>query len=86
LLVWKNIRIFVSFGDPQTNIQEQDLAMTNFTSQAIMQSQAIKLQQGETKDDEKESDYEDEDLDKDPEGVQERGFAHFTQSLPVIYL
>jgi hypothetical protein len=72
---------------------DYDLAMTIFTKSgnhsssftATEMKKTVQLQQGETKDDEKESDDKDEDLDGDPEGVHERGFAHCTQTLPVIY-
>jgi hypothetical protein len=46
----------------------------------------LQQRQGETKEDDRKNDEEDEDLDEDPNRVQEHGFAHLTRSLPVIYL
>jgi hypothetical protein len=73
---------------------DYDLAMTNFTKSGNHNSSftatAIRcmnrLQHGENIDDENVSCTDSENWDDDPQGVGERGFVHFTRSLPVIYL
>jgi hypothetical protein len=57
---------------------------SSFTATAIWRM--TRLQRGEDIDDENVLCSDSEDWDDDPQGVGEQGFAHFTRSLPVIYL
>jgi hypothetical protein len=73
---------------------DHDLVLTNFTKSgnhnssftAMAKCKILQLQRGEQNDDEEDSNEEGEELDEDPEGVNEHEFAHFTRLLPEIYL
>jgi hypothetical protein len=73
---------------------DYDLAMTNVTKSGNHNSsftatafcQRARFQCGEEIDNEDVTCSGSEDGEDDPQGVGEQGFAHFTRSLPVIYL
>jgi hypothetical protein len=72
-----------------------DIAMTNFTKSgnhnssftAVAMKNMATLQGGQNEGEESvSSSSSNNNIEEDPDGVAERGFSHFTRSLPVIYL